>query len=114
MTSATWSRRSMMSGAAGELHELRGLVMRFDLARSAAVAMVFLGSTLGVGCSSAAQVDEESGASTDPIVDIDSSHVKRQSIGNCWIYATASWAESLVKQAEGTEPNMSESYWTYW
>jgi hypothetical protein len=72
---------------------------------------------LALACSQAPDADDLAGATTDPIVDIDSSHVKRQSIGNCWIYATASWAESLIKQAnpgEATEPNLSESYWTYW
>lgn len=58
--------------------------------------------------------DDMLGASTDEIVDVNHSAVKRQSIGNCWIYATASWAESLNKTATGTELNMSESYWTYW
>jgi hypothetical protein len=88
--------------------------MRFDLARSAVAALMVAGSIFGAGCSESPAADEDISASTDPIVDIDSSPVKRQSIGNCWIYATASWAESLEKQADGTVPNMSESYWTYW
>ena len=91
--------------------------MRFDLARSALVSLLISGSVFGLACTQAPASEEEAGASTDPIVDIDSSHVKRQSIGNCWIYATASWAESLIKQAnpnETAEPNLSESYWTYW
>jgi hypothetical protein len=91
--------------------------MRFDLARSAFVSLLISGSVFGIGCTQAPASEEEAGASTDPIVSIDVTHVKRQSIGNCWIYATASWAESLIKQAnpnETTEPNLSESYWTYW
>ncbi len=58
------------------------------------------------------QLDE--GASTQAITDVEQSVVKRQSIGNCWLYATASWAESLVKRQTRTEYNLSESYWTYW
>jgi hypothetical protein len=71
----------------------------------------------GAGCAETPTDSDLTGASTDPIVDINSSAVKRQSIGNCWIYATASWAESLIKQASpatAQEPNLSESYWTYW
>jgi hypothetical protein len=56
------------------------------------------------------------GPSDDPITEIDQSQVKRQSIGNCWIYATASWSESLAKRADAAHRdfNFSESYWTYW
>lgn len=57
---------------------------------------------------------EEEGASTAPIVDVDHSSVKRQSIGNCWLYAVGSWAESLNKAATGVELDTSESYLTYW
>ncbi|MBX3198805.1 MAG: hypothetical protein KF894_11765 [Labilithrix sp.] len=92
--------------------------MRFDLARrSLLAALLAVGTTFGAGCSLAGDDadDEETGASDDAIVDIDNSRVKRQSIGNCWLYATASWAESLAMQVSGTrELNMSESYWTYW
>ena len=60
--------------------------------------------------------EDLTGASTDAITDVNHSAVKRQSIGNCWIYATASWAESLNKSASPTDTakNLSESYWTYW
>ena len=93
--------------------------MRFDLARrSLLAALLTVGSAFAGGCSLAADTDveeEEVAASEDAIVDIDNSRVKRQSIGNCWLYATASWAESIAKQVPGAyEVNMSESYWTYW
>ncbi len=63
--------------------------------------------------------DEEEGvgveaASTDAITNVDHTKVKRQSIGNCWLYATASWLEALHKTATGEEKNVSESYLTYW
>ena len=48
------------------------------------------------------------------VSDVSHSPVKRQSIGNCWLYATASWAESLHLSATGQVVNLSESYWTYW
>src|SRR5262249_20898750 len=57
--------------------------------------------------------DDTMGATTDAVTEVDQSSVKRQSIGNCWIYATASWAESLHKSVAGEEINVSESYWTY-
>jgi hypothetical protein len=40
--------------------------------------------------------------------------VKRQSIGNCWLYATTSWLEALNKAATNQEQNTSESWLTYW
>ena len=93
--------------------------MRFDLARrSILAALLAIGSAFAPGCSFAGDADteeDEVAASEDAIVDIDNSRVKRQSIGNCWLYATASWAESLAKQVPGaSELNLSESYWTYW
>lgn len=48
------------------------------------------------------------------VTSVQQSPVKRQSIGNCWIYAQASWLESLLKITNGNDLNVSESYWTYW
>jgi hypothetical protein len=59
------------------------------------------------GAGSAQSISQE-------IVDVEQSPVKRQSIGNCWIYATTSWAESLALSGSGTLYNFSETYWTYW
>jgi len=56
----------------------------------------------------------QEGASTDAITNVNHSKVKRQSIGNCWLYATTSWLEALNKMATGTEANVSESYLTFW
>jgi hypothetical protein len=39
--------------------------------------------------------------------------IKNQALGNCWIYATGSWAESLHKIAGQPDFNTSETYWTY-
>lgn len=69
------------------------------------------------GCSAApeAQTPATSDDANNEVIDINHSAVKRQSIGNCWLYATASWAESMAKYADNEKPlNMSESYWTYW
>lgn len=48
------------------------------------------------------------------VSDVTHSAVKRQSIGNCWLYAVASWVESLHLSATNEEINVSESYWTWW
>ena len=37
-----------------------------------------------------------------------------QSIGNCWIYATLGWVESMNRSRTGVEANYSESYLTFW
>lgn len=48
------------------------------------------------------------------VTDVYHTAVKRQSIGNCWLYAAGSWAESMHLAATGNHINLSESYWTYW
>ncbi len=55
----------------------------------------------------------EEGASTDAITNVNHTKVKRQSIGNCWLYAAVSWVEALNKMATGEEKNVSESYLTF-
>lgn len=76
------------------------------------LAAAMLGSTLAlVGCSESGKTDQ---ASDVLVTDVAHSAVKRQSIGNCWLYAKASWVESLHLNATGEEVNTSESYWTWW
>ncbi len=58
--------------------------------------------------------EEEGGAAVDDITSVDHTDVKRQSIGNCWIYAAATWFEALAKGATGETLNASESWLTYW
>lgn len=53
-------------------------------------------------------------SNADNITDVPQSTVERQSIGNCWIYATASWVESMHLTATNEEFDVSQSYWTYW
>jgi hypothetical protein len=71
------------------------------------VSGLLAASLLAVGCSGAQN-------SEILVTDVDHSAVKRQSIGNCWLYAQASWLESAYKVANGTELDVSESYWTWW
>jgi len=70
-------------------------------------AILALAPTL-VGCT------EGPSSQSDDITDVEHTDVERQSIGNCWLYATASWAESMHLQATGVKFDVSQSYWTYW
>ena len=64
----------------------------------------------GCGISSSA----ETVSNADEIVNVDHTDVERQSIGNCWLYAHATWIESMNKSATGKAFDVSQSYWTYW
>lgn len=82
-------------------------------------SLLALSSTTAIGCAANTQRpsgDEEldDGSSVDDITQVNHSKVKRQSIGNCWLYATTSWLEALNKEATGEEKNTSESWLTYW
>ncbi|MBC7531409.1 MAG: hypothetical protein H7318_07510 [Oligoflexus sp.] len=57
---------------------------------------------------------EPSEVSQEKITSVAHSPVKRQSIGNCWLYAQATWLESMLKTTTGEDINVSETYWTYW
>lgn len=62
-----------------------------------------------------AACSEDTKKSSDVLVtDVTHSAVKRQSIGNCWLYAQATWVESLILNESGQEVDVSESYWTWW
>jgi hypothetical protein len=67
--------------------------------------------TLSLGACSEPKGDTSSQVK---VTDVEHSWVKRQAVGNCWLYAMASWAESLHLAATGEEVNLSETYLTYW
>lgn len=67
-----------------------------------------LAAPWGSGCEAVESSGEQD------VVDIDHTDVERQYIGNCWLYAQASWVESMHKSATGTAFDVSQSYWTYW
>lgn len=50
----------------------------------------------------------------EEVTDVSHTEVRRQSIGNCWAYAAAGWAESLHLARTGTAVNISESWITFW
>ncbi len=67
-----------------------------------------------VGCAGYESAAPETTLGADEITSVQHSSVKRQSIGNCWAYAFASWMESTNMRATGVERNFSESYISYW
>lgn len=87
--------------------ELRRTSRLLALAASLALAPSAL------GCALSSDSDGATG-SEDAITDVNHTKVKRQSIGNCWVYATASWLESMNLSATGRELNASESYISFW
>ena len=78
--------------------------MKLSRSRQAlAITGLYLaGMAIAIGCGSPTSEATggaiEDGATVEPIVDIAQTWGRRQTIGNCWLYATASWAESLNKQ----------------
>ncbi len=66
---------------------------------------------VAVACSA---TDTSTDDSASKVTDVSHTPAKDQSIGNCWVYATASWAESLHRGFAKEDLNLSESYWTYW
>jgi hypothetical protein len=77
----------------------------------------FLGSVLAINLlagSLTTACGDRTNSSLIKVSDVAHTPVKRQSIGNCWLYATSTWAESLHLSATENVVNLSESYWTYW
>jgi hypothetical protein len=70
-----------------------------------------LALVVGAGC---APADDSVGSSSDNITDVQHTDVEDQAIGNCWIYATSSWIESLHLSRTGNHFDASQSYITYW
>lgn len=50
----------------------------------------------------------------EPVTDVGHTEVRRQSIGNCWSYASTGWLESLHLARTGRSVNVSESWITFW
>jgi hypothetical protein len=68
-------------------------------------------AALASGCSTEATTG--AGTSDQDITTIPETTVKDQSIGNCWIYATLGWVESLHLAHANETLDLSESYLTY-
>ncbi|HVJ94375.1 MAG TPA: C1 family peptidase [Labilithrix sp.] len=77
---------------------------------SAAIALL----TCLVAAAACASPSDAPRTDESNITDVAHTPVERQSIGNCWLYAHASWAEAMHKAATGKTFDISQSYWTYW
>ena len=85
--------------------------MKLRAASLLSVALLSSFAAFGAGC----VVDRAEGArDSNEVVDVPHTDVERQSIGNCWLYAHASWTESMHLAATGEAFDVSQSYWTYW
>ena len=82
--------------------------------RSLRLAIAALALTPVLACTAAGSDDPSETSDDNEIVNIAQTDVERQSIGNCWLYAHASWVESMHKTATGQDFDVSQSYWTYW
>lgn len=79
--------------------------------RSVAASLLLALVPCMAGCGDAA---DGTGTESSDITDVKHTDVERQSIGNCWLYAHASWVESMNLSATGKPFDVSQSYWTYW
>ena len=76
---------------------------------------ISLAATAGLAGCQAPPTADNVGKRTQAITDVDHTPVERQSIGNCWLYAQATWVESIALTANPAEElDVSQSYWTYW
>jgi len=72
-------------------------------------APCLLALALGAGCAP----DGATGTGADDITSTKETPAKEQSVGNCWIYATLGWVESMHVAHADEQLNLSESYFTY-
>jgi hypothetical protein len=88
------------------------MIKRFCLVTAIfAAALAFACSPLTMG--DVPPIGAGSAADGGKTVDVEHTAVEKQSIGNCWIYSMASWAESMHTTRTGNAVDISQSYWTY-
>ncbi len=74
-----------------------------------------LGLILGVSSVLACSPLQNKESTSSPLVtDVAHTISKRQSIGNCWLYAAGTWLESNALSYQNEVLDVSESYWTWW
>jgi hypothetical protein len=82
----------------------------FDMFRFLRIAFLPLMMALTPGCQS---IGSNAATDEEALTNIPISGIRNQtSTGNCWLYATVAWAESLA--AEGGAKNYSTAYLAYW
>ena len=75
------------------------------------LSLLALASLPSAACSAPAS---DASTNDSDITDVKHTPVKEQTIGNCWLYASVAWAESLHQIATDETRDLSESYLTYW
>lgn len=88
------------------------LTRRTALTRRVAAAALSL--ALPALSLSSCAVDDGVGVAEEDLTNVANTAVKNQSIGNCWVYASVGWVESLVLSHTNNTLNLSESYISYW
>jgi hypothetical protein len=88
------------------------------LARSRALALAacLALAAAAQGCAPESESDatQYPASRGDAVADVSRTPVKRQTVGNCWLYGTNAWIESLHAKATGEQLDLSESYLSYW
>ncbi|MBL8601133.1 MAG: hypothetical protein JNK72_04335 [Myxococcales bacterium] len=96
------------------LRHSRWLALGLALTVSAPVFMGCAPDDMTAGDDDEGALAPQEDTTSEEIANVLQSAVRRQSIGNCWIYATLGWVESMNKLRTGVETNYSESYVTFW
>ncbi len=73
--------------------------------RTLTVALAVTGATTAVGCDKDKTTQENVGVAESEIAEVPHTDVERQSIGNCWLYAEASWVESMHLSYQKAHPD---------
>jgi hypothetical protein len=73
---------------------------------------IILGVSSLLACGPVQQNKEQ--FSSPLVTDVAHTIAKRQSIGNCWLYAASTWLESMALRHLNETLDVSESYWTWW
>jgi hypothetical protein len=77
--------------------------------------IIFFVTAIFTSCNKIVSTDSKlSLAHGQKIVNIPHTKVKKQTIGNCWIYSTIAMIESIILKTSNKHENFSESYLTYW
>jgi hypothetical protein len=84
--------------------------MIMNRTRTSLCAGLLLALTAGAATNGCADVQSDE----QNVTDVQHTDVKKQAIGNCWVYAAAGWAESMHLRYTGNALNISESYISYW
>lgn len=87
------------------------------LSRRSLLALFGAAGATAAGCGGEdpnADAFVEPGDLVENVTDVSHGDVRRQSIGNCWSYASAGWLESLHLARTGNAVNVSESWITFW